>query len=63
MDKQTPVHVASELYGLETIIRAAMEMDHRCDDEYEITLHLLERAIQRCVKTREAVETAGVHHV
>lgn len=63
MDKQSPIHVVSELYGLETIIRAAMEMDHRCDDEYEISLNLLERAIQRCVKTREAVETAGVQHV
>lgn len=62
MDKQNPIHLDSELYGLETIIKAAMEMSHLNQDEYEMSIELLEVALQRCVKIRGFVESSGVGH-
>ncbi|QIE97724.1 hypothetical protein G5574_12455 [Pantoea stewartii] len=62
MDKQTPIHLDSELYGLETIIKAAMEMSHLKQEEYEMSIDLLEVALQRCRKIRGVVENSGVKH-
>lgn len=56
MHKLTMQDMGDKFRSLEVLLAAAMEMNRRNDDEYEIACELIDKALMRCRSLRRELE-------
>ncbi|ULK55272.1 hypothetical protein HUZ88_20595 [Citrobacter portucalensis] len=56
MPNLTMLDMGDKFRSLEVLLAAAMEMDCRNDDEYEIAFELVDKALMRCRSLRRELD-------